>query len=184
MTEIAPGNPVLLVFREILDGDIKKVRAESNITPSGGGARDLRFPKSDTFGPIVARLFPNPTGQEGVVHSLIYWDENGGLQSADIKFWRPTDARPNEARIGKINLVRKWLIDEAAYRAAQQNGSKWFFLLLLDDNNRVWAQVLREEILDNQTPIVRDYIRHRIRETPPNKTVFGALDFITGDTYP
>ena len=37
------SNVKLIIYKKIVDGDLRKFSATSNDQPSGGGARDLRF---------------------------------------------------------------------------------------------------------------------------------------------
>ena len=44
------SNVKLVIYKKIVDGDLRKFSATSNDQPSGGGARDLRFsPAKDFF---------------------------------------------------------------------------------------------------------------------------------------
>ena len=182
---LLPGDPVLVVFREVLPGDIRKIRAESNISPTGGGARDLRFRHGDMMTQVIRRMFPEPTFQTGVVKGRVHWiDQDGIVQYTNIEFWRPTEVRPNEVRLGRINNLRGWYIDEEAYNASQQNRMKWFFLLVLDDTDTVWARLFQEEYIEFQTPLFREYLRQRIHTSRGNSAVFGAIDFTTLETTP
>lgn len=185
MTEERVPDPRLLVFREVLPGDVRKQRAESNDSATGGGARDLRFRHGDEMSPILTRMFPSPADEEGVTRGNVCWvDSDRRVQTAEIEFWRPTDARPNEVRLGCIYNVLSWNVDDAAYQESQRNGQRWFYYLVLDGRGRVWARLFRQEHLANENPLVRDYVRQRIADTPGNRAIFGSIDLITGETCP
>ena len=47
----------LVIYKKIVEGDLSKFTATSNITPSGGGARDLRFSPATEFFPVFQRMF-------------------------------------------------------------------------------------------------------------------------------
>jgi len=51
------SSPVRLLFKSIEEGDLKKIEARSNITPSGGGARDLRLPHRP-LEKAINKMFP------------------------------------------------------------------------------------------------------------------------------
>ena len=179
MPRVSPGRPLLLIFREVLPGDIKKQLAQSNIAKSGGGARDLRFGGMKKWVPFFGRLFTVPGSKEGVAKGRVYWVDNAGrTRNVDIECWRPTKARPNELRLGKIHLVGGWVVDEKAYTASHQKGEKWFYSLFLDDRNRLWAKLLTEENLNEELVAVRDYIQRRIKETRAGATVYGAISLV------
>lgn len=102
--------PRLVVYRELLAGDIRKLLAQSNISKSGGGARDLRLPYR-AFRDVMARMLPNTrtrTSHGGwtttilsgpVVHAV-----NGGdLVPHNLEYWSPTEARPSEGRIARVH---------------------------------------------------------------------------------
>ena len=48
----------LVIYKKIVEGDLSKFTATSNVTPSGGGARDLRFSPAKEFFPVFQKLFP------------------------------------------------------------------------------------------------------------------------------
>src|SRR3989338_5876541 len=179
MPHPSPGRPLLLIFREVLPGDIKKQLAQSNIARSGGGARDLRFRNVKEWAPFFGRLFTTPGAKKGVAKGWVCWiDGAGRARSVDIECWRPTKARPNELRLGKIHLIGGWVVDEAAYAASYEKGERWFYCLFLDDRNRLWAKLLAEENLGEELEAARDYIRRRIKETRAGVTVYGAISLV------
>lgn len=179
MPLLSPGQPLLLIVREVLPGDIKKQLAQSHIAKSGGGARDLRFRNVKEWAPFFGRLFTTPGAKKGVAKGRVYWVDNAGrARNVDIECWRPTKARPNELRLGKIHLIGGWVVDEAAYAASHEKGKKWFYCLLLDDRNRLWAKLLAEEHLNMELEAVREYIQRRIHETRASATVYGAISLV------
>ena len=175
MPRVSPGRPLLLIFREVLPGDIKKQFAQSNIAKSGGGARDLRFRNVKDWAPFFGRLFTIPSAKKGVAKGRVYWlDSAGRARSVDIECWRPTKARPNELRLGKIHLIGGWVVDEATYTASHEKGEKWFYCLFLDDRNRLWAKLLTKDLTE-ELVAARDYVQRRIKETRAGATVYGAI---------
>ncbi len=99
--------PALVLAKELVDGDRLKLEAASNVTPSGGGARDFRFPKKHL--PALERIFSREGERGGRalrLADLHYQKRNGqpAVQS-DVELWEPTDSRPNEYRIAKIHKL-------------------------------------------------------------------------------
>lgn len=179
------GNPVLLVFREVLEGDVKKQKAKSNISDSGGGARDLRFRGSDVFGPILTQFFLGTIKATGVYKTRVYWfDDNNSTSSTELEFWPPTNARPNEVRLSKIHRIKGWEIDEIAYNRTLSNGNTMFFYLVLDDLGNVWARLFDTEFLNQETQIVKDYLKEKLLNKKQKTAIFGSIDFRTLKTFP
>lgn len=179
------GNPILLVFREVLEGDVKKVQAKSNISQSGGGARDLRFRDADLFGPIIERMFNGVISAGSVLTTTVHWDdENDVTKSTPLELWPPTEARPNELRLAKIHSVKGWEVDENTYRAVVQTGNKLFFYLILDSLGNVWARLFNTQYLNYENPTVRDYLKNRILSKKGSTAIFGSIDFNTLTTFP
>jgi hypothetical protein len=182
---VQEGGPVLLVFREVLPGDIRKQLALSNDASTGGGARDLRFRRGHLMTPILARMFPHPAGTTGVVRGPVRWFTSSGEQEdATIEFWRPTNAREGEVRLGQIHRIIGWEVNEADYNASRVNGKSWFYFLVLDANKTVWARLFQEENLDGELPAVRNYILARLGARRGKAAVFGSFDFVTGTKVP
>lgn len=98
---------VEVIGHEILEGDIRKAYAESNDASTGGGARDLRFPKK--YKPELDRLFSTGVHENGRTEYMVC-DFVAGLSDGSevlvegLKYaFKPTTARPNEVRIAQIS---------------------------------------------------------------------------------
>lgn len=98
--------PVLLVYKEIVSGDIRKLQAESNDSKTGGGARDLRLP-AKTFRPIMQQIFTKDEigrgGRDVKIADVVYLDINDAPRTTQIEYWPATHARPSEDRIAKVH---------------------------------------------------------------------------------
>lgn len=175
--------PVLVFFQEVLPGDIKKQQTQSNISPSGGGARDLRMPNK--FGAKITSMFPTVTKAAGVKAGTIHWVSSTGTEEhRTAELWRPTSVRPRETRIARIHEIDGWVVDVPEYQADRSKDQKWFYLLVKDADGNVWARLIKEKNLDGETAKVRDFVKHRIQETPKNQSVRGVIDFEKDEAFP
>jgi hypothetical protein len=101
------ARPTLVVYKEIVGGDMRKLLAESNDDPSqGGGARDLRFP-TRAFDPVLRLMFnkdkTGPRGQAIRVGNFLYLDHDGKPDNTELEYWPPTNTRKSESRIARIH---------------------------------------------------------------------------------
>ena len=98
--------PVLIVYKEIVSGDLLKLQALSNSSTSGGGARDLRLPWK-AFRPIMRQIFTKDgVGRGGrpiKIADVVYLDDNEAPQTTELKYWPPTPSRPTEDRIATVH---------------------------------------------------------------------------------
>ena len=172
-------------FKAVEPGDIKKHQNESNIAASGGGARDLRVPKS--FQSRLERFFPDPSPGEraGVRQGVIRWrDPANAERQTVVQLWPPTQARPGEIRIGRINIIDAWTIDEAEFNAATQNGETWFYLLTRTAAGEVWAQVIKQQFWKATSNIrVRRLMEKCIANRGTNNTICGYVGLQSNDEY-
>ena len=88
------SNVKLVIYKKIVDGDLRKFSATSNDQPSGGGARDLRFSPAGEFMTAFEKMFPHR--ENNVLYGRFSW---AGYDSTDVFINPPTNSRPNEIRI-------------------------------------------------------------------------------------
>lgn len=142
--QITPGRPSLAYFQAVVEGDVRKLLAESNDSTSGGGARDLRMPQ--VFLGALLPFFPKEA--EGGHEAFIYSSPKGRrADSRLIKLHLPTTSRPNEIRIGKIHEIEGWKLSAQEYATLRQSGDEVYFLLTLDMDGRTWAQLAKHSAL-------------------------------------
>lgn len=164
----------IVVYKRIVKGDLSKFTATSNITPSGGGARDLRFSPAEAFYPIFKRMFP--TEENGKLVGQFFWANH---TPTDAEIHSPTNSRPNEVRIGRIH--------ECFPTDAVPDSSKdCVLLLVLDDSGRVFPHFTSLSSLrnDNWHPAIKDPIIEGL--TAPRSarnTAMGYVDIENGRTY-
>src|SRR4051812_31674071 len=101
-----------VLYKRLVDGDRRKIIAQSNDADSGGGARDLRFNPWPNFEPVVHRLMPmtatRTTSRGDVairVGELRWYGDGGSQRSVGVEFWPPTNARPNEGRLARVHEI-------------------------------------------------------------------------------
>jgi hypothetical protein len=106
---MAPSGLQRFLYKRILPGDIAKLRRQSNVTASGGGARDLRFSPWKEWEPFVARMFPTiVTRSNRRIHTgRLFWTDQatGAQRDVAVEFWPPTNARPFEGRIARVYTI-------------------------------------------------------------------------------
>ena len=145
MVVTAPPRPLAIVFKQMLDGDVRKLAAESNDSPTGGGARDLRFPDAP-FRAVLDRFFPKVTSVShngGEVRSgRLVWHHDNKTDVYDVECWPPTDARPTECRIARIHGLPPLL-----QCPEPQFGDPVFIILTLDSTGDFRADYARESEL-------------------------------------
>lgn len=148
--ESKPDGVKRVVFKEIVEGDFRKFRAEANDADSGGGARDLRFRPHDSFEPIFRKLFPNVQqeirqrgGARGPVDVLVgrltWSDKNGRVESKEARYEPPTDARPGEGRIPVVHTFPPF------NKLPPTNEGRMLVLLVQRDDGTVWPEFATED---------------------------------------
>lgn len=149
------AQPVLVVFKELVGGDLRKSKAEANNSPTGGGARDLRFRPYDGFDNAFERLFPSVKtvlrkrdGKRRNVEircgRLGWKDKTSGLiRTEEAIFEPPTSARPHE---GRLTRVHKYPCLQGPH---PQGEGRLVALLVLDSSGAVWIEVVTEGSLMN-----------------------------------
>lgn len=154
------ARPVLFVYKEIVSGDIRKLLAESNDSPSGGGARDLRLPWK-TFRQIMLQIFTKDAlgrgGKPIRVADVTYLDEDDKPRRTRLEYWPATNARPTEDRIAKVHASPAL----GGQLPATDKGRVFLLLIKFDDGTvrcayayeddlrkqNVWAAEVRSAIL-------------------------------------
>jgi hypothetical protein len=178
---ISPGDPQYVFLQEVKEGDLRKQMAVSNDSATGGGARDLRMPAR--FWQSLSRFFPNEISERertGEIYSI-----SGSIpRPVNISFWRPTGARPNEIRIGKIHLIESWMIDAAYYSNELAEGYILFYLLTIDSNHRVWARIMSSRHGHLNRPDFACFLRELIdAKSDTSKVVRAVFSFSGGNHY-
>lgn len=171
MTIINPSNIKRVVFKEILEGDLRKFRAESNDAPSGGGARDLRFSPFSQFREVFSRMLPIHNGNS-YSGTFTWYDSIGMLHTGQGIFMFPTNARPNE---GRISNVDKYL-PMCPYHISQ---GPIFLIIVQNDNDINYVSFATQSQLEVEWhPVISDFILNLYNTKRPNTlAVSGYIDF-------
>lgn len=140
-----------IVFKEWLPGDSDKARAESNIADTGGGARDLRIGPYDAFKGVFEKMFPDvrdvPRKRGGKRVQLtvrvgrFFFGEGANVQSAEVIFEPPTDARSGEGRISRIHTY------PPLEKGPPDDEGRAVILLVQDAKKRMWPYFASEKSL-------------------------------------
>ena len=177
------SRPTIVFFQEILIGDLKKQKAQSNTSQSGGGARDLRIPSG--YAPYLHEFFSEEIENKRI--APVRWqDENGQQQTANLELWPPTNARPKELRIATIHNIDAWKItksDEQEFVNDLESGNKWFYLLVKTNSEIIGASILKSAHLEEAEERIKLAIKKRIEETKKG-SVRGIFFYNDGKVYP
>lgn len=186
---MSTSQPQRALFKIVLDGDVRKINAESNNDPkTGGGARDIRF-SHQLFEPVVVKMFPAVVAAHGTkrddleirVGTLRYYDDAGQSHTQEIQYWPPTDARESEGRIARVPDI-----PPLAARYFPDGEGAVFYLLIQGFDGAITAHFASEESL--RTPGVwnkdiASAILTSLAEAPGNVSARGWVDWTTGTDY-
>lgn len=167
-------NVKLVVYKRIVEGDLSKFTATSNITPTGGGARDLRFSPAKEFFPVFKKMFPND--HDGVLQGFFSWADH---EPTRVEIHPPTNSRPNEIRIGTIHECFPASV-------VPTDSTDCVLLIVLDGSGKVspYFTSLRSLRNDNWHPAVKDpIIAGLTADRGPNITAMGYVDIENGRSY-
>ncbi|MCW3471858.1 hypothetical protein OMK68_19835 [Rhodococcus pyridinivorans] len=184
--------PTLLVYKEIVPGDVRKLLGESNDAKTGGGARDLRFP-AKPFGPVMRRIFTiDAVGKNErpiKIANVMYLDASGKIATTPLEYWPATTARPTEDRIAKVHAspaLGGKTPDTTKGRifvlfSQFSNGMVRCDYAYEDDlrRNGLWAQEVRDAVLGCLTSTDMKNSTRTVNLAP----VQGYYDFTNGARY-
>lgn len=152
--------PTLVVYKEILPGDVRKLLGASNDAPTGQGAKDLRFPWR-AFRPVMHQIFTERAtgrgGREIRKAQVLYLDSANQPHYTELEYWPPTSSRPTEDRISRVHASPAL----GGQMPATDRGRVFVLLIRFDDGtirctyaygnelsrSGVWAEELRTAIL-------------------------------------
>lgn len=168
-----------IVYKEIVDGDLKKFQAKSNDKPNGGGARDLRFSPYGEFIEVFKEMLPNK--RDKICSGEVHWIENGNEVVKTMEFKPPTNSRYNEGRIANVNVCIP--------KISMEYGSQDDIVLLLIQrvDNQVWVHFTTKRSLEEDDSW-NEYVRSEIlrafkAKRRANVAVNGYIDFTNQRSY-
>ncbi len=169
----------VVVYKKILDGDIKKMQEKSNIATSGGGARYLSFNPGSEFRPIFMKMFPNEI-KPGTLAGKLYWLDapTAEVISTEVIIDIHTDGKVRkEVRLCQVNKC---------LRNRPVTANDCIFIMIMDDLGRIWPYFTSEDSLlhDYWNQDVASGIIMGLRaKRPKNQAAAGYLDYDTETVY-
>ncbi|HEX6749203.1 MAG TPA: hypothetical protein VF092_18040 [Longimicrobium sp.] len=185
--------PQRIYFRVFTEADEKKRRAESNRSPTGGGARDIRM-NHEHFGPIMEKMLPNRLRvmrkregartqieiYAGPLHYPVKPDEpEGEERTMQIEYEPPTTARGSEGRIPRIPNI------PSLENLPEGDVGLIFLLLIQNARGELRAHYVTESSLRTEGwhPEVVQTILNCVTSTRRNRIAQGYIDFTIGRKY-
>lgn len=194
MANVPSGQVDRILYKELVEGDLRKLQARSNDADTGGGARDFRFGSYDTLLPVIKQMFPQtvkesrrrggrPVQIDVFKGSFSWHDANKNLQRKEAYFEPPTDVRPSE---GRITRVHEYPCFDASHVKIGV-GNRILLLLIQLSDGSVWPYYAEEKSL--RTPglwdsvVAKELLDCLDAERPANQAVIGYRDFTNADRY-
>lgn len=185
---MSQSQPQRALFKIVLDGDVKKINAESNHAATGGGPRDIRF-SHRLFEPVVVKMFPKVVSAHRTKRSdldirlgtLRYYDDAKESHTQPIEYWPPTEAREGEGRIARVPDI-----PPLAAKNFPKNEGAVFYLLIQGTDGTITAHFASETSLGKPgiwNPWIADSILTSLAEAPKNISARGWVDWTTGNSY-
>ena len=133
---MASANVKRIIFREVMEGDLRKFTATSADADTGGGARDFRFTPFNEFDGVFARALPGRAKVQRVrkgtrtVVTLYTANasiprKNGTTAIRALRFEPPTTARGSEGRLAQLSK----------FGLEPPEGEGRFLLLIIEDES-------------------------------------------------
>ena len=183
---------VRVLFQILKHGDRRKMDAISNVSQTGGGARDLRFRPASKFLPFFRRMLPDVvlerrgTSEIETYCGPVVWEGAGGERSEVMTVWPATDARPDECRIARINRF-----DFSGLVKEDPNGGESIIMLFQQQSGVVRVYFTTETSLksENWNPTIKNFAKEWLAKATTGdqsrrqfKSAF--LDLETNERFP
>ena len=183
-----------ILYKELVEGDLRKLQAKANDSDSGGGARDFRFRSFDTLLPVIKKMFPQTVqekrrrNKQSVQVDIFkgnfsWYDANKNVVSKEAYMEPPTSARPGEGRIARIH-------EYPCFDASKVNigvGNRVLLLLIQLNDGSVWPYYAEEKSLRKQGdwhPVVAKVLLDCLDAVRPvNQAVRGFKDFTNDEKF-
>jgi hypothetical protein len=197
MSANAPQSPsavARILYKEIVEGDLRKIKAESNDSDTGGGARDFRFGEFDRLEPIIRKMFPSAMKEARrrggkatdieIFKGTFHWNFGGNDEHKAVEFEPPTSARPKE---GRITRVHEQPCFDTKRIPKFGVGNRVLLLLVQRNDGTVWPYFVEESSLSSpgawDSRVAKELLGCIHARRAQNRAVIGFCDFTTGDRY-
>lgn len=182
------GKVARILYKELLEGDLRKIQARSNDAETGGGARDFRFRSFDTLLPVIQKMFPQTVKENRVRNKkpvmidvyqgrFFWYDAKDNVVSKEVYLEPPTSARPGEGRIARIHEYP--CFDASKVRIGV--GNRVLLLLIQLEDGTVWPYYAQERSLRTvgewHPDVARVLLECMDAARPANQAVLGFKDF-------
>lgn len=178
---MAGANVKRIIFREVMDGDLKKFTATAAPSGTGGGARDLRFRPFDKFDGVFARALPGreivDRRREGQREEIEIYTANANIVRSNnesfkkaISFEPPTTARPNEGRLARVHDLN---LD------VPEGEGRLLILIIQDAKDQLIITFFSEKDLESRTwhSTVNDFFKEVFAKPGGTNATQGYIDF-------
>lgn len=139
------GQVARILYKELVEGDLRKLQAKANDSDSGGSARDFRFRSFDMLLPVIRKIFPQTVQEKRRRNKQVvlvdifkgnfsWYDAKQNVVSKEAYMEPPTSARPGEGRIARIH-------EYPCFDASKVNigaDNRVLLLLIQLDDGSVW----------------------------------------------
>jgi hypothetical protein len=185
-----------ILYKEIVDGDLRKILAKANDSDSGGGARDFRFGSYKQLLPVITQMFPTvikedrkrggTVSQIDVFKGTFYWQKSAGgtVHTKDSFFEPPTDVRPSEGRIARVH---EYGCFDTSIISKGGAGNRVILLLIQNYDGEVWPHFAEEQSL--RTPnawdavVAKELLKCVDAERAEGRAIIGYRDFSASKSY-
>lgn len=188
------GQVARILYKELVEGDLRKLQAKSNDADTGGGARDFRFRSFDTLLPVIKKMFPQTVQEKRSRNKksvqvdifkghFSWYDANQNVVKKEAYMEPPTSARPGEGRIARIHEYSCFDASKVKIGA----GNRVLLLLIQLDDGSVWPYYAEEKSL--RTPgnwhvvVAKELLDCLDAKRPANQAVLGFRDFTNAGRF-
>lgn len=184
-----------ILYKEIVEGDLRKILATSNDSDTGGGARDFRFGSYKTLLPVIKQMFPQTVRetrkrdgravQIDVFMGEFFWHDKQGQVVREKSFFEPpTDVRPSEGRIARVHEYA--CFDTSLIPKGSATNRVLLLLIQLEDGS-VWPFYAEEKTLRVagawNAVVAQELLACLEARRPANRAVIGYRDFTNAGRY-
>lgn len=185
-----------ILYKEIVEGDLRKILARSNDSDSGGGARDFRFGSYNRLVPVIKLMFPemarvnrkrdSAVNEIEVFKGTFYWQSasGDGIYQKESFFEPPTDVRPSEGRIARVH---EYGCFDTSLIPHGGEDNRVLLLFIQRADGKVWPHFAEEKSL--RTPgewdpvVANEIIKCLDAERAERRAVIGYYDFTLLSSY-